>query len=118
MTQEMIIPSRTPTETNMTFNPYQQPAMIPTPMQQPVRVFEPLPFGANWGRPSAEVYGAYAQSEVPIYQPHLHQQQQMYEPQIPFEYSDGYDYSQLLADHKMEIAAASCPAKDARQDRV
>jgi hypothetical protein len=118
MSQQLTIRAQTPPKQPKIRNPYQRPAMVPTPMQQPVRIYEPLPIGDNWGRPSAEVYGAYARSEIPIYQPHLHQPRQMYEPQIPFDYNEGYNYSQSLADHEMEMAATSRPAEDAMQDHL
>jgi hypothetical protein len=118
MTQDMIIQSKTPPDATVNNPDLTRPAMIPTPLPQPVRVYEPLPSGSNWGRPSAEVYGAYARSEVPIYQSHLHQPRQMYQPHIPFHYRDGFDYSQSLADHEMDNAAESRPTEDARHDHL
>jgi hypothetical protein len=112
ITQEMIIRSKLPPASLKQHDPYDRPAMIPTPMQAPARVYATPPQG--WGQSPADVdvYGAYHHPEATLYPPHLQQSRQMYASQQPYEYEECFD----LADHELESVAERRPAADAWHD--
>jgi hypothetical protein len=110
ITQEMILRASTPPAASMQHNPYDRPAMVPTPMQPPARRYAPPPTG--WQRQPDDAYGAYRQSEDIAYPPHHQQSRHLYEPQQTYGYQECFD----LADHEMESAEESRPAEDARHD--
>jgi hypothetical protein len=109
ITQEMILHSKTTPASSTPQNPYDRPAMIPTPMQPPSRYATQQ---HGWGRPPANTYGDYRHPEAASYPLQLQLQQQMYASQQPYEYQEQYD----LADHEMENLAERRPAADARHD--